>query len=136
LIHRYCAECITAKTPELYRVCGISIRLNNAIAVGTRNHNTCDENNVSDGSNLRHPVCRDNFHNPYADSATNPTPSTTCSHRLTAAGIPSDTNSGSLECPVWNPRNSIRYDATNAPYSACRVPLSGSAPARRANIMN
>src|SRR5271169_1779539 len=106
------------------------------ITAGSRNHKNCEENSVSDGTSFLHPVERASRESPKTDSTTNAMPRATCSHRLTTVGIPSDRNRGSVDGPVWKPRNKIKYDATKAPYKARRPALSGSAPARRANIMN
>src|SRR5271165_1000723 len=110
--------------------------LNSEIAAGSMNHKNCEENSVRDGTSLLHPAERASRENPKTDSTTKITPRAPCSQRLMTAGIPSDRNRGSVDGPVWKPRNKIKYDATKAPYKARRTALSGSAPARRANIMN
>src|SRR5579863_1736050 len=106
------------------------------IAEGSRNHRNCEEKSVSDGISFFQPVARARRESPKTESTTKAAVNTICSQRLMTAGIPSDKKSGSLEGPVWKARNRIRYEATNAPYKARRHDLSGSAPARRANIMN
>src|ERR1700735_1253641 len=106
---------MTASTPELYRLCGISSPLISEMATGNRNQRNCDESKVREGSNLRQPVSRASRTNPNAVSATNATESRLCSQRLTAAGMPIEMKRRSDEAPVWKPKKSIKKETTKAP---------------------
>src|SRR4029079_4936637 len=50
VIHRYCAECMTAIIPELYRVCGAESDDIQLSAMGSTNQSACVEYNVSGGT--------------------------------------------------------------------------------------
>src|ERR1700723_2992613 len=113
---------MTASTPELYRLCGISRPLISEMATGNRNQRNCDESKVREGSNLRQPVSRASRTNPNAASATKATARTPCSQRQTAAGMPITRKRGPKEGenPREEPSPGMRQDQRQ-PYQRCDV---------------
>src|SRR6476660_356128 len=110
VIHRYCAECMTAIIPELYRVCGAESDDIQLSAMGSTNQSACVEYNVSGGTSAPVGARQARETNADAPAARNTIPATISMGCATLLGNARESTSGSCEGPLLKAAMRSTYD--------------------------